>query len=60
MHSVSGLTMQARKKFNGKKTEFCVYVVEKLLLPGEIEDLSREVEKLSGYRSVTIEQVKKK
>lgn len=35
-------------------------LVEKLLLPGEIEDLSREVEKLSGYRSVTIEQVKKK
>lgn len=29
-----------------------------LLLPGEIEDLSREVEKLSGYRSVTIEEIK--
>lgn len=35
-------------------------LVEKLLLPGEIEDLSRTVEKLSGYRSVTIEEIKKK
>lgn len=29
-----------------------------LLLPGEIEDLSREVEKLSGYRAMTIEELK--
>lgn len=35
-------------------------LIEKILLPGEIEDLSRTVEKLSGYRSVTIEEIKKK
>lgn len=35
-------------------------LVKKMLLPGEIEDLSRMIEKLSGYRSVTIEEIKKK
>ena len=28
------------------------------LLPGEIEDLSRAVERLSGYRKTTIEEIK--
>ena len=32
--------------------------VKCLLLPGEIEDLSREVEKLCGYRRRTIDEVK--
>ena len=32
--------------------------VKAMLLPGEIEDLSRAVEKLSGYRMNTIEEVK--
>jgi hypothetical protein len=31
-----------------------------MLLPGEIEDLSRTIEKLSGYRTDTIEEIKKK
>lgn len=31
-----------------------------LLLPGEIEDISREIEKLSGYRIANIEEIKKK
>lgn len=35
-------------------------LLKKLLSPGEIEDLSREVERLSGYRIRTIEEVKKK
>lgn len=35
-------------------------MVKVMLLPGEIEDLSREVEKLSGYRTTTVEEVKKK
>lgn len=34
-------------------------LVKNLLLPGEIEDLSREVERLSGYRTATLEEVKK-
>ena len=34
-------------------------LVKTLLLPGEIEDLSREIEKLSGYRATTVEEVKK-
>lgn len=33
--------------------------VKELLLPGEIEDLSRAVERLSGYRQYTIREIKK-
>lgn len=33
-------------------------MLKQLLLPGEITDLSQEVEKLSGYRRRTIEEVK--
>lgn len=33
-------------------------MLKQLLLPGEIEDLSREVERLSGYRAATIEEIK--
>lgn len=32
-------------------------LVKKMLLPGEIEDISRSVEMLSGYRTSTIETV---
>lgn len=32
--------------------------VKNMLLPGEIEDLSRAVERLCGYRRTTIEEVK--
>lgn len=32
--------------------------VKRLLLPGEVEDLSREVEKLCGFRMNTIKEVK--
>lgn len=32
--------------------------VKAMLLPGEIADLSAEIERLSGYRRVTIEKVK--
>lgn len=35
-------------------------LAKKLLLPGEITDLSRQIEKLSGYRMETLEEVKKK
>ena len=35
-------------------------MLKKMLLPGEIEDVSRAIEKLSGYRVDTIEEVKKK
>ena len=35
-------------------------MVKTMLLPGEIEDISREIEKLSGFRIATIEEVKKK
>lgn len=33
-------------------------VIQALLLPGEIEDLSRAVEKLTGYRQTTIKELK--
>lgn len=35
-------------------------MIKTMLLPGEIEDISREIEKLSGYRVTTVEEVKKK
>ncbi len=35
-------------------------LVKKMLLPGEVEDISRAVEQLSGFRAVTIEEIKKK
>lgn len=35
-------------------------MVKKMLLPGEIVDISRAVERLSGYRTDTIEEIKKK
>lgn len=35
-------------------------LLKAMLLPGEIEDLSLEIEKLSGYRTDTIEEIKKK
>jgi len=31
-----------------------------LLLPGEMEQISREIEKLSGFRTTTVEEIKKK
>lgn len=35
-------------------------LVKNMLLPGEITDISREVEILSGYRISTVEEIKKK
>lgn len=35
-------------------------LVKKMLLPGEIEDLSRKIERLSGFRIDTLEDLKKK
>ena len=32
--------------------------LKSMLLPGEIEDLSRAIERLCGYRTATIEEVK--
>lgn len=32
-------------------------LIEKMLLPGEIEDIDREIEQLCGYRYSTIEEV---
>ncbi|MDD3173580.1 MAG: hypothetical protein PHF63_07970 [Herbinix sp.] len=42
------------------KAETPAELVKKMLLPGEVEDLSRAIERLSGYRVDTIEELKKK
>ena len=42
-------------KFDGATP---VEAIKNMLLPGEIADLSRAVERLSGYRQVTIREVK--
>lgn len=34
-------------------------LIKLMLLPGEIEDLGREIEQLSGYRTATLEVLKK-
>lgn len=44
-----------RDKFGGATP---AETVKAMLLPGEIADLSRAVERLSGYRQVTIREVK--
>lgn len=44
-----------REKFGGATP---AETVKAMLLPGEIADLSRAVEKLSGYRRETIEEIK--
>ena len=31
--------------------------MKKMLLPGEVEDISRQIEKLSGYRTDTLEEI---
>lgn len=44
-----------KEKFGGATP---AETVKAMLLPGEIADLSRAVEKLSGYRMETIEEIK--
>ena len=44
-----------RAKFGGVTP---AETVKAMLLPGEIADLSRAVERLSGYRQVTIREIK--
>lgn len=44
-----------REKFGGATP---AETVKNMLLPGEIADLSRAVERLSGYRQVTIREIK--
>lgn len=46
---------ELREKFGGVTP---AETVKAMLLPGEIEDLSRVVERLSGYRQYTIREVK--
>ena len=43
---------ELKEKYGGAKT------VKAMLLPGEIEDLSRAVERLCGFRRITIDEVK--
>ncbi len=35
-------------------------MVKKMLLPGEIADIANAIERLSGFRTTTIEEIKKK
>ena len=49
------LYQKVKEKFGGITPE---ETVKAMLLPGEIEDLARAVERLCGYRRLTIEEVK--
>lgn len=46
---------ELRERFGGATP---AETVKAMLLPGEIDDLSRAVERLCGYRRLTIEEVK--
>lgn len=46
---------QLRERFGGATPK---ETVKAMLLPGEIADLSRAVERLCGYRRLTIEEIK--
>lgn len=46
---------ELREKYGGATP---AETVKAVLLPGEIEDLSRAIERLCGYRKATIEEVK--
>lgn len=46
---------QLRERFGGATPK---EMVKAMLLPGEIADLSRAVERLCGYRRLTIEEIK--
>ena len=46
---------ELKEKFGGATPE---ETMKNMLLPGEIEDLARAVERLCGYRRLTIEEVK--
>ncbi|WP_251447064.1 phage tail assembly chaperone [Vermiculatibacterium agrestimuris] len=46
---------ELQKRFGGATP---AETVKAALLPGEIEDLARAVERLSGYRKTTIEEIK--
>lgn len=48
---------ELKRKYNSVTP---VEMIKVMLLPGEIEDISREIEKLSGYRMTTVEEIKKK
>lgn len=48
---------ELKRKYNAPTP---VEMIKVMLLPGEIEDISREIEKLSGYRVATVEEIKKK
>ena len=53
-----GLDMKAKElkeKYGGATP---AETVKAMLLPGEIEDLSRAVERLCGFRRITIDEVK--
>ena len=46
---------ELREKYGGATP---AETAKAMLLPGEIEDLARAVERLCGYRRVTIEEIK--
>lgn len=52
--------LKAKELLEKYKAATPAELLKNLLLPGEITEVSREVEILSGYRGTTIEEIKKK
>ncbi|WP_312695601.1 phage tail assembly chaperone [Caproiciproducens sp.] len=57
---VSSPDLKAKELLEKYKAATPAELVKNMLLPGEITDISREVEILSGYRISTVEEIKKK
>ena len=57
---VSSPNLKSKELMEKFKASTPAETVKSMLLPGEITDISREVEILSGYRSSTVEEIKKK
>ena len=51
----TGIESKLKEKYGGATP---AETVKAMLLPGEIEDLSRAVERLCGFRRITIDEVK--
>ncbi|MEG0018586.1 MAG: hypothetical protein RR724_07620, partial [Hydrogenoanaerobacterium sp.] len=59
LEGVTAPELRNRKLMEKYKATTPEELIKKLFLPGEIEDIAREVEKLSGYRVTNIEDFKK-
>lgn len=59
LEGVTSPDLRNRELMDKYKAVTPAELVQKLFLPGEIEDIAREVERLAGYRRETLEEFRK-